>query len=695
MSAETILYTSCTPHRPRTRYHIVFEDFEEIGVDIYNAHALRGFEVSTNQRIRQLRERYGIPETHLPHEDDLWVPMPYRALEALTLKSVSKSVCQRVLAEEAVEDMPPSLIELGFIRRRFIARRTNESRKRPLSTIYADGDGEFMLVDEGGNFVDEDGLEQSAMMYGFGLIERQYLYCIEAINAAIAALDGLEPPQPMPRCEEPMIRRCVPPRRQKESVAAQKTAQETTSYDVHHDAKFRRSAARRGTNPYNALSVNPHNSTDYGEVSREFDENRAGSKKPGKSPVKPVQPCRNTIDASALRVAPWAPETLMALSAAVLSIPARPTDGDEEALQRWLTDWYEPAVRLIAATSDLSPQLAWEHIDLTTRYMATPGSPSWWQRPASEGGRKTKAPVTLRNVADRLLIEYADFDRHRNQWWPSETTPYDGPALEYEAGYGGEELPALVIEAEATTLPDGHIEAITEVEEEQGQAPDRDEKPREEPTTDEVGAVPAPVVVEEATRLPGMNRVTAEHLGRRIRERCPAMTLDVQPATDDGERVYVGIEYGPGQWWYFSGISEWLRPDPETVRLIEEAIAFNMGMRVEVAASLIDRIKERYPGLIVKWCYLREDHERIMVSIEYAQETYWDLYDPREWARRTKEQQQRIEEALLYAAALESGGDDPPQDVAEEETNDDQRSQDRATDPRGGLSGAMLSQASG
>jgi hypothetical protein len=671
----TLRYSSCTPHRPKTRYHIVFEDFVDICVDIYNAHALRAFENATNQRIAYLRETYGIPETCLPHEDDLWVSMPYRALEVLTLKAVTKSTCQRILAEEAVEDMPPSLIELGFIRRRFAARRTNESRKRPLTTIYKDSDGEFILVDESGSFIDLDGLEQSAMMYGFGLVERQYLYCIEAVNTAIAALDYLEPPQPLPRCDEPTIRRCVP-RPQKSSAATKEAAQETTSRDAQCDANRRsaRTVARRGTNPY-AISVNPHDSTDLADMSRAAHKNLLKMEKPVKQLHGPLY--RDAIDATALRTATLTPETIIGLSSSILDVPAKPGEDDEEALQRWLADWYEPAVRLIAATSDLSGVLAWERIDLTMRYMATPGSPSWWQRGKESGldWRKTKAPVTLRNVADHYFIQYADL-RKQQTWWPEQTTPYDGPPPEYEAGYGGDTQPTPPIEAE--------VEELAPLM--QSQATQSSEEPRE-PTTGEVVAMVAPVaVIEETTRSPGMNRATAEHLGRRIQRRCPGITLDVQPATEDASRVYVGIEVTAGQWFYFGGLSEWLRPSPEVAALIEKAVVFNTGMSVDVAAALIERIKDRYEGLIVKWCYAREDSERVIVSIEYARDVYWDLYDPGEWSRRTKEQQQLIEQAALYAATV-SGGNDPPPQV-ESETNDTQ-GENRADHSSGAMQAAM------
>ena len=57
------------------------------------------------------------------HEVTRWSAsfVVFEGVEALTLKRVGHSVCQRILAEASVEDTPPSLLELGFIKRRFIA----------------------------------------------------------------------------------------------------------------------------------------------------------------------------------------------------------------------------------------------------------------------------------------------------------------------------------------------------------------------------------------------------------------------------------------------------------------------------------------------------------------------------------------------------------------------------------------------
>jgi hypothetical protein len=392
------------------------------------------------------------------------------------------------------------------------------------------------------------------MMYGFCLVERQYLYCIETINTAIAALDGLEPPQPMPRCDEPMIRRCVP-RRQKSSAAAKKTAQETTnSYDVHHDANNRRSA-RRGTNPTNASSVNADDITDYRDVSREFDENRMRSEKPVKQPVKPVQLVRDTMIDGTLR-APWTPETLMSLAAHSLAIPARPSEDDEEALRQWLIDWYEPACWLIMETKDLNPRQAWEKVQRHIKGMIS--GPTWYAR------RTTPSPITLRNVvgpADptKPLSGYnwrvVEAELDRAAWYPNEVVAYDGPPLELEYE-DGVESPAPLIEAVPVEV--GQITAITEISDQVVQVNEEQRAPVQ------AGVV----VVPQVQSLP---RRVAEGVADTILRECPGLLLGLDEVA--AGRFMVFFEYGPEQWEPIDLVM-WYAPPPALQRRIEEALEY-------------------------------------------------------------------------------------------------------------------------
>ena len=188
--------TKCTMHRQKVRFHVLYADFKDIcGGDVRLAHALRLAETQTDQRIATLRASFGVPEDHMPHDEDLWFAVTYRQAEALTLHAISRSTCQRILgeAEEGSEAMP-SLIDLGFLHRRYVARPGNGLVTRPehAMMIYRDQDGEFIVVDANGEYQGDDGETHSALADGYTVITRQYLYDFRAVNAAIAEYDGLD-----------------------------------------------------------------------------------------------------------------------------------------------------------------------------------------------------------------------------------------------------------------------------------------------------------------------------------------------------------------------------------------------------------------------------------------------------------------------------------------------------------------------
>ncbi len=241
----------------------------------------------------------------------------------------------------------------------------------------------------------------------------------------------------------------------------------------------------------------------------------------------------------ALRTALWTPETLIGLASHLLRIPDRATVDDPDA---WDRDWGEPAQRLIAHTSEYEPARAWERIDLTMRYMATPGSPSWWQRPAKEGGRKTKAPVTLKNVADRFEIEYYDLGQHRNQWWPKETTPYDGPAWE-----GDDQAQAITAQAaQAPIIVDAEITELAQ-----------DDEVRTEPTTGPLRSVALPRTQGVVRHPAGMPLADAQALRDEIHAAMPELLIEgLRPVRGGGWGVGViasathGITITHPQQWY-------------------------------------------------------------------------------------------------------------------------------------------------
>jgi hypothetical protein len=533
-------YTSCTPHRRGVRIHISFSDFDGITCgDTYNSNALSAFEMATNERIRQLRERYDIPETHLPSIDDLWIHMPYRTLERLTGKRVSKSVCQRILAEKSAEGIPPSLLELGFLRRRYIARRTFDVGSRPATTVYRDDDGEFIIIDDtSGNYQGDDGQTYSAMSAGYGYVEWQYLYCIEEVLRAIAALDQAEPPDRLPRWES-MIEAHIP--EEKKAGTTRPASESLIPSKIHSSAT---DCNDPGTSQ---AAFNPSGLDDITQrtaVSREMKGKYTKLMEPIKQPMKQVRLYHERLDEAILYNAEWCAETVLGLASMILDVPLPPDPLDAEAQHIWYSEWQQPVQRLMAATCTLSPQLAWERIDLTIRYMATPGSPSWWQRGPESGmdWRRTKAPVTLRNVADRYIFEYDELMRNRSIWWPKTTTPYAGPPLEFASF----------------------------ADREQG-----------DPTTDEVVVVEVPRL---RRRRPPLTQAQAEELARCMLEDVPNLIID-------------GIrEYKPGAWGVdidtsrtggitITSVERWYAPPDRLIPKIDEAIAYAYAVQSEEIAK--------------------------------------------------------------------------------------------------------------
>ncbi len=206
----------------------------------------------------------------------------------------------------------------------------------------------------------------------------------------------------------------------------------------------------------------------------------------------------------------------------------------------------------------MAPSRAWERIDTVARYMATPGSPSWWQQPVTGGGRTTKSPVTPKNVADNFERQYADYDRHRHLWHPTDWTPYDGPPLtEYERGYGGID-PAPPVEDTAPT-------AVLGEQAELGEAL---------PTTDEVPIVEiAPASQAMAQPLYAMSREEAADLADLIAAQYPMLSLGYREDYEDGS-VALCVEHAEDAWITLRSHNDWYNPPPIVQRLIKAAIAF-------------------------------------------------------------------------------------------------------------------------
>lgn len=387
---------SCTPQR-HMHYFTRRRDFIDIcGGSLANADSLRVTEMKTNWRIKWLRERYGIDGDHLPDADDLWVAISVREFEKVTLHTYCKETFRKCFRVQTYEYDPPSLIELGFVERRFIARPGDDEGPtlRPLADLYEDERGRFLVVNERGEYQTASGGLASAVEIGYTKIERQYRYCIEAVNEALAALDEEEPPEPMPRWE-PVVRvkrygrpPGRPPDKPQKKEGAGTTMTTTTNASRDRSAKesiaadlaqggFPKTTTITATlgNQYNIDSTTTVLSPPDGPLAR-----------------PPALPHGVT----------WSPETLLELMLKLLPVVSSTAD-------EWYEEWYKPADRLITATAKLSPAEAWQRIAWVILYMTTPGSPSWWQR------RNRDSPIKPKHVADNFQVQYSDMLR---QHWP-------------------------------------------------------------------------------------------------------------------------------------------------------------------------------------------------------------------------------------------------------------------------------------
>jgi hypothetical protein len=208
---------SCTPMLNKQCF-IRRKDFMTICGDGANADALRVIEMMTNQRIEWLRERYGIDKDYLPNADDLWLTVSLRDVERTALHTYSKSTFERCFCPQTSGGNPSSLIELGFIEQRIIARPAGfKATVRPWADLYEDEQGQFLLVNERHECHLRSGEWKSAAEIGYTRIERQHRYCIEKVNEALAMLDEEALPKPMPRWNPVATRNC-----ESESITGEK-----------------------------------------------------------------------------------------------------------------------------------------------------------------------------------------------------------------------------------------------------------------------------------------------------------------------------------------------------------------------------------------------------------------------------------------------------------------------------------------
>jgi hypothetical protein len=510
---------SCTLHSKRyRRWHVQYEDFFMVsGFDVSNAAAVRAFETHTNARIAHLRRRYGIAQNALPSEDDLWMGMTLRQLEMLTVRTRCKSSYERCLADRSYDPDRPSLIELGFIKRRFIARPGDDVVTRPATTIYevdmSDGSKDSFIVvdDDQGNYRGFDGRMHHAGRSGYTAIDRQYLYCFDAVNAAIAELDEEPPPKPLPRWRPVTVTRRG--ERSKGGAPVRGDDNHTTADDASENESLLISATRGGTTIMGTQQgsfANQNNIINYSVSTSNVVDNTNVS--------------HNGRQMAELHSAPWTPETLIGLAGQLLAIPDPNAVDDSDA---WEHDWLLPAQWLIDATKDLNPVRAWQAIERHIRGMLN--GPTWYAQK-----RARAAPITLRHVVGTNK-ESGEFTGHnwrvveaeldKAAWWHGESIPYDGPlleALDYEQGYAAIDTPDQ-------TVIDGDVEELAS------------EDNSDEPTTDEVVAVTAASAQQQ-----GMSAALIEDLVARTYRYFPSIIL--AKAQLASERYALCIRCGPDDW---------------------------------------------------------------------------------------------------------------------------------------------------
>lgn len=613
-----ITYESCTPMLLEFGYHIIRGDFFRLcEEDATSTNILRVLENKTNNRIGELREAFGIPEDQLPAEEDLWIDKPSaRSLEDLTIHARSKSTYAPAFAEN--DDA--WVIKAGFVKQRYIAR-ADRLQTEPAAPVFQDRQGLFMVVFNAlGDYWGKDGKIHNAIREGWREVICQTLYMIDATNAGLAGLRGRTAQKA--KRHKPVAVKKVKPGGRGGGLNTMRKTTTTRSLAYARPARISNDIALQGGSKKGAtsevrepLSLDNQYSSDSAQCpeldSTTIQTDSAGQavSDTGQAPSKTGQGVSNSgqlasktghrryrediaeditlkikrkIDSALtrtlpllsskfliddFRTAPWSAETILALSSKALAVPdlqAIEESGNEELLAWYRTQWLEPAEQIIQKTRALSPLEAWACTDLTTRYMATPGSPSWWQ---AIDGRKIKTPITLKNVADNLDLQYADYQRH--DWFPKEQTAYDGPTL-YAMGYTGTVAPPSP--AMPSETHPGVVEAEITV-----------------PAIEEAAPMPTPPLREEnqaqfgQRKGPGFGANLVQYVLGPMLDECPtirAKTIDIGP-----DLVAVGLEYAPGQYVTITDIRDWFDPSPVLKPYIEAAKTLYAGPRSAAKSS--------------------------------------------------------------------------------------------------------------
>ena len=472
---------------PGTGFYVRRDDFLDIcQQDSALIAALRVLEVKTDKCIDMLRELLSIPGNMNPPEELLWLDLKYKDFENLTVHERRRTSFERVLTDTPANKNYITLQKLGFARSRFVAYADNADYTRSSLVKFTVTNQAFIVVmDAQGRYLNEQGQLRIAALDGFGKVSKQYLYEIDAVNAAIYRLRGAQPPPPLPRWQ--------PPQHDGNAGGRANTQQETT----------KSTESSLGMPPTNDAPA----TVQGGTLKTEGD---TASMHKSTITNKEMQGGEMPSDLAALRTAPPVPETFLGLLSTVLAVPRR--DRVSDAI--WQRDWQGPIEAWlrrgdILAWIDMGhADWAWSNLEYVARYMATPGSPSWWQT------KRTKpTPITARHVIESYDAQGKDAAERR--WVQQEATPYLGPPL--------------VFQAEPTT--DAELPRLSLV-------------PKEEPEP----PMPPP-------QLQGMDEETATWLFNRMAADAPELIIDF--AKYDDESLACGFAVADNHWIWLRSPALW------------------------------------------------------------------------------------------------------------------------------------------
>ena len=589
-------FWTCTPHSKRAHFHVSWSDFADIcDHDTANGDVLRYFQWQTDDRIKALRKRYDIPDGELPPEDMLWMEAPYAQIEVGINRAQSDStICRRVLAvsreermrrqkktEEEIEASPRSLIELGFLRRRIVARPDGQA-ERPATKVHEDENGPFIVVqDDAGNYLGSDGKQHNAICEGFVMIVYQYLYMVDKVNAAIAAYDFRDPPAPAKRWSPD-----DPPGQKKErsSHDANQSPASLNSWDVSYQV----SAKTRGAQGVcSASSEEPSSINDTKVLLKPATLSEANSDHSQKTHQnlvphgKRTQLHRDTIDAEAKQSAKWTPETIIDLLSLVLDIPAR----EAVDAKLWREKVEEPAEWIFEHPIDvaLAPRYLWE--DLYKRVLWTKHDAFWAKTRVYPENLVGRSKVTGQLAGHNWERMPGDW-RKAGGWNPPIEIEYFGPEPEpiadYQSGYSAQDGPETRQDEQETACPsvvDSSDQAVENLPLSADEEETRD--------TDEMPVVSAPPMtlrsqgwtMPRQAPLEGMSREYYERLKGQIEQTYPGLCIG-HLDREDGS-VYLCIWWSDEDWHEIRSPWEWARMPAIHQDVLDRAIAY--------AATLNDR----------------------------------------------------------------------------------------------------------